>query len=152
MTKRIISILTTLAMVVGIVANVNLSSYAKTDYSKIIDVDIYKAQCFAGIAKDEHSERCNELYNYYINENIHSPTQSFLDAVYENKALMDDYNEWKLYSLAAEPSSALDLVMKKSDYYESLIISMFSKASQNDNEWQKFLKARCKMKLQYPTG
>ena len=142
MTKRIMSILTTLVMVVGIVANVNLSSYAKTDYSKIIDVDIYKAQCFAGIAKDKHSDavkRCNELYNYYINENIHSPTQSFLDAVYENKALMDDYNEWELYSLAAEPSSALDLVMKKSDYYESLIISMFSKASQSDSEWQKFL-------------
>lgn len=142
MTKRIISIFTTLVMVVGIVANAGLFAYAETDYSKIIDVDIYKAQCFAGIAKDEHSDavkQCNELYNYYICENIHSPTQSFLDAVYENKALMDDYNEWKLYSLAAEPSSALDLVMKKSDYYESLIISMFSKASQSDSEWQKFL-------------
>lgn len=125
----------------------DLSVFATTETTntletELIDIDIYKAQCLAGIAEDANSnavELCNSMYNYYINDNIHSPTQTFLEECYNDEALMADYTEWMAYSLAASPSSALDYVMKKEDYYESLIIAMYSQALTEDSEWEKII-------------
>ncbi len=105
-------------------------------------LEIYKAQCFLGTAYDENSgevSRCNTIYKYYIGDDLYSPSKEFLDLCYSDDKLMMNYNEWKLYSLAASPSSALDKVAKREDYYESLIISMYSKSTAENDEFKKFI-------------
>ena len=142
--KRTLSLVLSLVVAFSIITGMDVSVFAtsETTEAEIIDIDIYKAQCLAGIAEDTHSdavERCNALFNRYINEEVFSPTKTFLEKCYNDKALMDDYNEWMAYSTAGSPSSSLDFVMKKEDYYESLIIAMYSEALTKDSDWEKFI-------------
>lgn len=139
--KRLVAILLAILMLVTSVPLASISAFAVAE--DLIDIDIYKAQCFAGIAEDPNSEaveHCSNLFNYYISEELYSPTQSFLDAVYEDENLVADYNEWMAYSLAAEPSSALDLVASKENYYEACIIAMYTKTTVQNNTFKEVLK------------
>ena len=141
--KKILSVTLALMMVITMIPMAGFAAFAADKDAEIIDIDIYKAKCLSGIADDPDSNavnQCNMLYNYYINENIYSPTQSFLDSCYEDKGLMKKYDAWQAYSLAADPSSAVDLVMTKENYYQTLIIAMYQKAFTENNKLQDIFK------------
>ena len=141
--KKILSVTLALMMVITMIPMAGFAAFAADKDAEIIDIDIYKAKCLSGIADDPDSNavnQCNMLYNYYVNENIYSPTQSFLDSCYEDKGLMKKYDAWQAYSLAADPSSAVDLVMTKENYYQTLIIAMYQKAFTENNKLQDIFK------------
>ena len=138
--KKIISFILVFSFTLGSLAGIKTSASTSDEF---IDVDIYKAQCLAGIAKDttgEYAQSCNEMYNEYISNSLFSPTQSFLDDIHNDKTLMAELNTWEAMSLAIKPSSALNLLTKKENYYESCIIAMYSKSTINNSGFQTFLK------------
>lgn len=127
--KKLISIL--LAVIISLSMIPFSGNAVFVQDKELIDIDIFKAQCMAGIAEDNLSNavaQCNNLYNYYINDNIYSPTQTFLDTMYADESLMALYETWKMYNLEKTPSAALQQIANKEDYYESLIIGMYQKA------------------------
>ena len=148
--KKIISSILSFSILLSIFAGIDLTVLAETssdtstdNSTEIIDIDIYKAQCLAGIAYDPNSdavEQCNNLYSSYINPELYSPTQTFLEAVYEDSKLVADYNKWMAYSLSAEPSSALNLVAARENYYEACIIAMYTKSTIENSGFQRLLK------------
>ncbi len=125
--KRIVSLALILAVLLAIMP---LTIFATEQNAELIDIDIYKAQCMAGTAVDNsvdnRVERCRNLYNYYVDEELFSSTKTFLDEAYANDVLMMNFKEWKVYSLGADASAALNQPMKEKDYYESLILAMLS--------------------------
>ena len=106
--KRVVGFLLSMLIMLSLLGGLSLSVFGTTEQlvvseSELIDFDIYKAQCLAGIAYDPNSdavECCNALYNYYIYEELFSPTQTFLQEAYADKTLMMNFDEWKLSYLA----------------------------------------------------
>ena len=143
MKKRFLSALLALCMVLTMLPLTGLTAFAADENDEeIIDVDVYKAECLAGVAKDDHSnavEQCNRLYNYYINENIYSPTQSYLDSMHANGDLMALYTVWRAYSLELTPSAALNRIVTTEDYYESIVLAMMQKALQEQSDLKQLL-------------
>ena len=147
--KKTISILLCISILLGMFSGLNLSVYAEdsddlSDSQEYIDIDVYKAQCFAGIALDENSDavaHCHNIYNYYVYEDPYSPTKSFLDACYDDPDLMADYYEFMAYSTFADPGSFLSMPKEKIDYYKSIIISVLYKSlKNNESNLSKFIK------------
>lgn len=144
--KRIVSLLLSFIITLNLLSAfylpIYLSAEATTD---LIDKDILRAKCLAGVvnlSNTDSDERCRKLYNYYIDEEVYSPVQSFLKDAYANHQLMLNYNEWMAISLAAEPSSALNLVVSKEKYYEACIIAMYSGATSQNEEFKEMFKNR----------
>lgn len=140
---KVVSVLLSVVMLISITLCAPFTVSATEQSNTTLDnLEIYKAQCFLGTAYDEHSDavvRCNTIYKNYIGNDVYSPSKDFLDLCYNDEDLMRNYYEWKLYSLAANPSSAIDKVAKREDYYESLIISMYSRATAENSEFKKFI-------------
>ncbi len=131
--KRIISLVLTIVMVISVFTSMPLTVFASS--GELIDVDIYKAQCVLGIANDEHTNAvslCHNIFVQYNGEDIFSASEAILDAVKEDKKLMMNLTEWKAYSLAAEPSTALDTVLKRKDYYETLLFAIMLQSLSNN--------------------
>ena len=132
--KGFLSILLALVMVISALPLAGISAFAVDGESstELIDPNIFAAQCITGIVKVEQNQeivtQSNDIYNYYTSDDVFTPSQSFLQNCYADKNLMSNYNQWLLYSLAADPSSAMDTIMKDKDYYETLIITMFNNA------------------------
>lgn len=138
--KKFISVLLALIISISIIPFSERSAFAQDE--ELVDIDIFKAQCMAGIAEDSHSNavaQCNSLYNYYVNDNIYSPTQTFLDTMYANENLMATYETWQIYNLEKTPSAALQQIANKEDYYESLIIGMYQKALVQQSDMKELL-------------
>ena len=145
--KRFISFVVVLSFITCLFSELGMSVFASEEESQaeLIDIDIYKAQCFLGIAEDQKTnavEHCANLYNYYVNEEVFSPTQTFLDEAYADTVLMMNFDEWKLYSLGADVSSALEQPLAKKDYYESLIIALFSQSLNENGDTIRDVKVR----------
>ena len=114
----------------------------KTD---IIDYEVLKAQYIAGTKDYPKSaavtgNTANDIYNYYIKDDIYSPSLDILNSVREDKALKAEMVAWEMYSLGGSPSSAIDKIMKGEDYCETLLLSALEK-SLEDNNWTKALKS-----------
>ena len=114
----------------------------KTD---IIDYEVLKAQYIAGTKDYPESatvtgNTANDIYNYYIKDDIYSPSLDILNSVREDKALKAEMVAWEMYSLGGSPSSAIDKIMKGEDYCETLLLSALEK-SLEDNNWTKALKS-----------
>ena len=114
----------------------------KTD---IIDYEVLKAQYIAGTKDYPESatvtgNTANDIYNYYIKDDIYSPSLDILNSVREDKALKAEMVAWEMYSLGGSPSSAIDKIMKGKDYCETLLLSALEK-SLEDNNWTKALKS-----------
>ena len=114
----------------------------KTD---IIDYEVLKAQYIAGTKDYPESatvtgNTANDIYNYYIRDDIYSPSLDMLNSVREDKALKAEMVAWEMYSLGGSPSSAIDKIMKGKDYCETLLLSALEK-SLEDNNWTKALKS-----------
>ena len=114
----------------------------KTD---IIDYEVLKAQYIAGTKDYPESatvtgNTANDIYNYYIRDDIYSPSLDILNSVREDKALKAEMVAWEMYSLGGSPSSAIDKIMKGEDYCETLLLSALEK-SLEDNNWTKALKS-----------
>ena len=114
----------------------------KTD---IIDYEVLKAQYIAGTKDYPKSatvtgNTANDIYNYYIKDDIYSPSLDMLNSVREDKALKAEMVAWEMYSLGGSPSSAIDKIMKGEDYCETLLLSALEK-SLEDNNWTKALKS-----------
>ena len=114
----------------------------KTD---IIDYEVLKAQYIAGTKDYPESatvtgNTANDIYNYYIRDDIYSPSLDMLNSVREDKALKAEMVAWEMYSLGGSPSSAIDKIMKGEDYCETLLLSALEK-SLEDNNWTKALKS-----------
>ena len=138
--KKFISVLLSLIISISIIPFSERSVFAQDE--ELVDIDIFKAQCMAGIAEDNHSDavdQCVNLYNYYVNDNIYSPTQTFLDSLYANDGLMALYETWQIYNLEKTPSAALQQMASKEDYYESLIIGMYQKALVQQSDMRELL-------------
>ena len=114
----------------------------KTD---IIDYEVLKAQYIAGTKDYPESatvtgNTANDIYNYYIRDDIYSPSLDILNSVREDKVLKAEMVVWEMYSLGGSPSSAIDKIMKGEDYCETLLLSALEK-SLEDNNWTKALKS-----------
>ncbi len=141
-TKQIVAFLLSFVILLAMIPAGAISAFAATQ-SNLIDIDIYKAQCFIGIADDPNTnavDLCNSVYDYYVNEELFSTTKTFLDEAYSNKILMMNFNEWKAYSLGFLPSEALNQKLAKKDYYESLILALFYESLSDDSNTIKKIK------------
>ncbi len=146
--KRSMSLFLSLVMIMSVFTGLNISVSA--DDEELIDIDIFRTQCILGIADDPKNTNtiaeCNKIYECYVTEEAFSPTKSFLDNCYSDAALMADYNEWKTYSALGSVSSIVDEQLKKEQYYEALIIAIYSNSvgdehiSGEDNEFEELLK------------
>ena len=142
--NKIVVVFFAALMAMILIMGVPVQAVAASNTAQLIDPDVYKAQCLAGIAYDPNTnavEQCNKIYSYYIDNEVYSPTKSFLDSVYADHSLMASYNAWMLYSLMAEPSTALDIVATKEQYYEALVVSIYSQETVNNNEFVDALKS-----------
>ena len=153
--KSVIALTLALIMVLGAaplseLAGVDWASFfapkaeaaGKTD---IIDYEVLKAQYIAGTKDYPESatvtgNTANDIYNYYIKDDIYSPSLDILNSVREDKALKAEMVAWEMYSLGGSPSSAIDKIMKGEDYCETLLLSALEK-SLEDNNWTKALKS-----------
>ena len=153
--KSVIALTLALIMVLGAaplseLAGVDWASFfapkaeaaGKTD---IIDYEVLKAQYIAGTKDYPKSaavtgNTANDIYNYYIRDDIYSPSLDMLNSVREDKALKAEMVAWEMYSLGGSPSSAIDKIMKGEDYCETLLLSALEK-SLEDNNWTKALKS-----------
>ena len=153
--KSVIALTLALIMVLGAaplseLAGVDWASFfapkaeaaGKTD---IIDYEVLKAQYIAGTKDYPESatvtgNTANDIYNYYIRDDIYSPSLDMLNSVREDKALKAEMVAWEMYSLGGSPSSAIDKIMKGEDYCETLLLSALEK-SLEDNNWTKALKS-----------
>ncbi len=136
--KRILCVAIAFCLCVSLIPNVAVPVNAA---ETVIDIDVYRAACIAGVATDRStaSQKCNEIYNYYVDEEVYSVTKSFLDSVYADESFMSDYYFWKGYSLAADPSAAFDQITAKEEYYEALIMAMYTTALENENIWNELI-------------
>jgi len=153
--KSVIALTLALIMVLGAaplseLAGVDWASFfapkaeaaGKTD---IIDYEVLKAQYIAGTKDYPESatvtgNTANDIYNYYIKDDIYSPSLDILNSVREDKVLKAEMVVWEMYSLGGSPSSAIDKIMKGEDYCETLLLSALEK-SLEDNNWTKALKS-----------
>ena len=153
--KSVIALTLALIMVLGAtplseLAGVDWASFfapkaeaaGKTD---IIDYEVLKAQYIAGTKDYPESatvtgNTANDIYNYYIRDDIYSPSLDMLNSVREDKSLKAKMVAWETYSLGGSPSSAIDKIMKGEDYCETLLLSALEK-SLEDNNWTKALKS-----------
>ncbi len=132
--KRIISLVLSLSILMSLFGGLDISVFATTETpnisgTELIDIDIYKAQCFAGVADDPNTnavDLCNSVYEYYIKEELFSPTQSFLQEAYADDKLMAEFALWQAYSLGADSSSIVNVPVRQKDYYESLIMAIIT--------------------------
>lgn len=135
--KRIVSLFLSIIILVSTIACVDLSAYAQVDYDKVIDVDVFKAQCVTGAAQVDNNQAavstCNDIYNYYVQEGVYSPTQSFLDTCYEDEKLMATYNTFMAYKTISDPGSVLNMPKEKEDYYKSIIIDILYETLNNED-------------------
>lgn len=122
-----------------------LSVYAddSTDFSDIIDVEVYQAQCYSGIASDKNSnavERCNALYSYYVYDEPYSPTKSFLDNCYDDPEIMSEYGAFAELNAAADIGGFINMPLKKQDYYESVIVGvLYNSLNENKSKIEKII-------------
>ena len=139
--KRVISLLLSLVIIVSTFACVDLSVFAvdendfSEDLSNLIDIDIFKAQCYLGIAEDTQTnavELCNNIYNSYTNGGFTSPTKSFLDSCYDDASLMDKYDAFMALKTITDSGSVLNMPKEKEDYYKSIIIGVLYKSINNE--------------------
>ncbi len=144
--KRVLSFVLFLVITLGVITGMDVSVFATsvTSEAELIDIDIYKAQCFLGVAEDSESnsdavERCNSIYQQYIEEEALSPTQTFLDEAYADETLMAEFALWQMYSLGADSSTIINVPVQKKDYYESLIMAIISQTLDEDSENKKAL-------------
>ena len=138
--KKALSLFLVILMIAGIFNCVSVSASAQRPSLK--NVEIYKAQALLGIAYDEKSnavQQCNGIYNYYVRDELFSPSQNYLDICYNDKQLMLDYASWKAYTLAAKPSELFGEVVQKEDYYTSLIVSMYTQATIENDAFKEFI-------------
>ena len=138
--RRILAVLLTLSLFLTTAPLTALPVSAAENDDQLIDVEVYLAECLAGVAQGDDTlavQQCRTQYEFYTAEDLHSPTQEYLQSMTENTKLMALYGAWMAYSFQTTPSAALNRIVMAEDYYESLLLAMLKKGLEEQSDLQK---------------
>ncbi|MGN0179062.1 MAG: leucine-rich repeat protein, partial [Monoglobaceae bacterium] len=141
--KSALSLTLALIMVLGVApisGFVPIVNAESTD-TKSVDFDILSAQYISGYRSIPNAtgSSANDIFEYYVADDVHSPSRDFLNACYENEALMTEIAMWDLYTSGASLSSAFGQVLDQDDYCELLLLQAIDMTLKEGN-LQKILK------------